>query len=366
MDLVELQNNANRALNYLLNTKGSIDTRRQRDVWELGVILCQNESQVATSIKEAKVIYSQVTLDAQTACSWMILEANTNFLAAVKKAKTTRACLVQEAEAACSRAICEAKGQKVSQAVIFHEEHGKYMQDLEEQAIREESRSHNDFLSACQVILYNSLPQLKGALATSYNILLGQTPPLPPLIPPQKTSPMEEQPTTAASPPPVPKQSPRPKRQHPLPDPMESMPMGRTTPKATLGGPSSPKRWETPPWFKTLKPSHGKAFSWDSDMVKEARREFFLKHTYNFTTDSIHNLSGTFRHLAASAYLLDTSIYEIQSSWTGPDELKQTNYALLSPPKGLKFLWAVPPQNLLRSWDWWVFMTQMPSATLVV
>ena len=34
-------------------------------------------------------------------------------------------------------------------------------------------------------------------------------------------------------------------------------------------------------------------------------------------------------HLAASADLLGTSIYEIQSSWTGPDKLKQANYALL-------------------------------------
>ena len=63
-------------------------------------------------------------------------------------------------------------------------------------------------------------------------------------------------------------------------------------------------------------------------MVKEARREFFLKYSYDFTTDGTHNLSGTFRHLAVSANLLDTSIYEIQSSWTGPEELKQANYTL--------------------------------------
>ena len=59
MDLAELQTNANSTLNDLLNTKGSIDARRWRAVWELGVILHQNESQVATSIKEAKVICSQ-------------------------------------------------------------------------------------------------------------------------------------------------------------------------------------------------------------------------------------------------------------------------------------------------------------------
>ena len=127
VDLVELWTNANRARDDLLNTKGSIDARRQRAVWELGIILCQKESQAAASIKEAKVICSHATLDAWTACSWLILEAKTNFLGVVKKAKTTRGHLVQEAKAACSNGICEAKAWKVSQAMIFHKEHGKYM-----------------------------------------------------------------------------------------------------------------------------------------------------------------------------------------------------------------------------------------------
>ena len=99
----------------------------------------------------------------------------------------------------------------------------------------EESRSHNDFLTACQVVLYSSPPPLKSALVASYHILLGQTPPSPPLVSPQRTSPVEEQSTTTVSPTLVLKQSPR-------PDPVESMPIGGATPKATLGGPPSPKR----------------------------------------------------------------------------------------------------------------------------
>ena len=80
-------------------------------------------------------------------------------------------------------------------------------------------------------------------------------------------------------------------------------------------------------------------------MVKEARTEFFSKHSFNFTSDGNCNLAGTFKCLATSAGLLGTSIYETQSPWTGPQELKQANYALLSLPKGLKFLWAVPPSE---------------------
>ena len=152
MDLAELWTNANKALDDLLNTKGSIDARRWRAVWELGIILCQNESQAATSTKEAKAICSQVTLDAQTACSQLILEAKTDYLVAVKKAKTTRGHLVQDAKAACSKAICKVEAQMVFQAALFHKEHGNYMQDLEGQAIEEESRSYNNFLSTCQVL----------------------------------------------------------------------------------------------------------------------------------------------------------------------------------------------------------------------
>ena len=241
MDVMELWANTNKALNDLLTTKASIDAQRWRAVWELGIELCQNGSQATASIKEAKAVCSQVTLDAQTTCSWLILEAKTAFLMAVKKAKTTRGHMVQEAEATCSKAISEVEAQWVSQAESFQREHGNVMQDLEEQAIREEGRSQADFLSTCQVFLYNSPPELKNTLATSYHILLGQTPLSTPLALLQRTSLVEEQPTSAAPPTSAPKQSPRPKRWHPSPDPVESIPMGRTTLKATLGGPPPPR-----------------------------------------------------------------------------------------------------------------------------
>ena len=175
-------------------------------------MLCQNESKEGMSVADAKAIYLQVTLDAQTVCSWSVLEAKTNFLVAVKEAKTNRGHLVQEAKAACSKAISEAGAQKISQAVMFHKEHGKYMQGLEEQAFGEESRSHHNFLSSCQAAMCHSPQPLRGALATLYHILLGQAPPSPPPILPQKTPPVEEQPPTAIPPTPTPKQSPRLKR----------------------------------------------------------------------------------------------------------------------------------------------------------
>ena len=338
VDPSELQANANRAIDNMLHLKRSIDIKRQRAIWELGIMLCQNESQEVTSIAAAKAICSQATLNTQTICSQSVLEAKTNFLAEVKEAMTNRGHSIQEAKAACSKAISKTGAWKTSQAMMLHEEYGKYMQGLEEQAFREDSRSHHDFLSSCQATLCHSPLPLRGALATLYHLLLGQASPSPPPILPPRTHPAEEQPPTADPPTPMPKQSPRPKRQHPLPEPMGSTPMGRAALKAMLGGPPSPKKQETPPWFKSLKPSHAEAFLGDSSMVVEARLHFFSKHSYNFTEDGNCDLSRIFKKLAVSAGLLGTTVYEIQSSWAGPEELKQANYTLQSLPKGLEFL----------------------------
>ena len=54
-DAAELWKNANKALEELLTTKASIDTHRQRAVWELGMELHWNESQVTESSKKPKL-----------------------------------------------------------------------------------------------------------------------------------------------------------------------------------------------------------------------------------------------------------------------------------------------------------------------
>ena len=75
--------------------------------------------------------------------------------------------------------------------------------------------------------------------------------------------------------------------------------------------------------------------------MKEARKEYFKRHSYNFTAEGTHDLLEVFRQMAKSAELLGSAIYEIQEVWMGLDELQQANYALRSLPKGLKFLHAV-------------------------
>ena len=66
VDLSELQANANRAINNMLHLKSSLDVKRQKATWELGVLLHQNESQEATSVTTAKAIYSRSVLEAKT------------------------------------------------------------------------------------------------------------------------------------------------------------------------------------------------------------------------------------------------------------------------------------------------------------
>ena len=147
---------------------------------------------------------------------------------------------------------------------------------------------------------------------------------------------------------------------------MDSMPLGRTTSKATVEGPLSSKWQEVLPWYKVLKQSCSEAFSCDTSLVKEARKENFKWHSYNFTMEGTCDLSEAFRHMAESAKLLGSSIYEIQEVWKGPDKLWQANYALRSLPKGFKFLHVVPHQSSQRLWDWWAYMTWMPFATSTV
>ena len=57
-DAAELWENANKALKELLATKASIDTHRQRAAWELGMELCQKESETTKSIKKARAVCS--------------------------------------------------------------------------------------------------------------------------------------------------------------------------------------------------------------------------------------------------------------------------------------------------------------------
>ena len=226
----------------MLHLKRSTDLKRQRVIWELGVLLSQSEVNEVTSVAKAKIIHSWEVLDAKVGCSRAVLEAKCNYRVAVKEAKTITDNLFQESEVAYSKAISKAVALRSSQSMALHREHMRLMQELEEQALGEESKSHHNFLSTCQVALYHTLQPLRENLATSYHVLLGQSPLSSPSVPSTKTLLVEEQPPAAAPPTPMSKQSPRLKRQLLSPEPHGSTSIAGTTPKAMQGGPSSPKK----------------------------------------------------------------------------------------------------------------------------
>ena len=170
--------------------------------------------------------------------------------------------------------------------------------------------------------------------------------PHPTHSPYHKEPPPTKQPSTpAATSSPVPEHSPRPKRQDPSPDPVDNMPLGGTTSKATLDGPPRSKQQEVSPWYKVLKQSRSEAFSQDTSLVREARKEYFTRHSPSFIMDGMHDLLEVFRCMAETTWLLGLAIYKIQEVWLGSDELQQANYTLRSLPKGLKFLQAVTPSE---------------------
>ena len=165
---------------------------------------------------------------------------------AIQEAKTIRGNLLQNSEIPYSKAISEAVALRSSQSVALHREHIRLIQELEEQALREESKSHHDFLSTCQAALHHTLQLLRENLATSYHILLGHSPLSPSSVPPARAPLVEEQPPMATSPTPVPRQSPWLKRQLSSPEPQGSMSIDETIPRAMQEGPPSPKRQEAP------------------------------------------------------------------------------------------------------------------------
>ena len=173
VDLTELQMDANLAVDHILSIKRSTDLKRQQIIWELGLQLCQSETDEAAANDRAKILHLQGILDTKVDCAKAVLEAKNSYRVAVQEAKTVWGNQFQEMEVVYSKALGENAVVRSSQSATIHWEHAKLMQELEEQALKEESRSQHDFLSACQASLLHALQSLKENLTTSYHVLLG-------------------------------------------------------------------------------------------------------------------------------------------------------------------------------------------------
>ena len=173
VDLMELQEDANLAANYMLSVKRSLDLKRQWAIWDFKASLCQQEAEEAAANERAKIIHSRKNLDAKVGCAKAVMAAKYNYRMAIQEARTIRCNQLQELETAYLEAIGENAAMGSTQSARLHREHVKHMHELEEQALREENKSHHYFLSACQAILCHAPQPLKENLSASYHVLLG-------------------------------------------------------------------------------------------------------------------------------------------------------------------------------------------------
>ena len=74
-DAGHLQEEANQVLGGLLATKSSIDVHWWKLVWELGMALCQNNSETTEFIQKAKTLCSTTIKEAKATCTSSVQEA---------------------------------------------------------------------------------------------------------------------------------------------------------------------------------------------------------------------------------------------------------------------------------------------------
>ena len=75
LDAAHLWEEANKALGDLLTIKSSIDAHQQKLISKFGMALCENNSKIMKSIKEAKAICAHSIQEAENCCSVAIREA---------------------------------------------------------------------------------------------------------------------------------------------------------------------------------------------------------------------------------------------------------------------------------------------------
>ena len=100
------------------------------------------------------------------------------------------------------------------------------------------------------------------------------------------------------------------------------------------------------PLNKSLKGGQQEAFAKDSDLVQQARQDYFRTNHPCFNHETSCDLSGLFQEMITFADLLGSEIYKIQEAWTGQKNLQYANDALKTSQKGLQFFHPVSPSEL--------------------
>ena len=128
--------------------------------------------------------------------------------------------------------------------------------------------------------------------------------------------------------------------------------------------PTHPKQKDEVPPKKSWKGGQQEAFAKDSDLMWQAREDYFRTNLPHFNHETSCDLSGLFQEMIAFADLLGSEIYEIQEAWIGQEDLWYANDVLKNSPKGLQFFCPVSPSESPKVIGLKVFITWMPFITL--
>ena len=142
VDLMGLQEDANLAANYMLSVKRSSDLKRQWAIWNFDASLCQKEAKEAEANEKAKIIHSRKNLNAKVECTKVVMEAKYNYRMAMQEARMIRSNQLLESETAYLEAHSENTAVRSTWSTKLCREHVEHMHELEEQALREENKSH--------------------------------------------------------------------------------------------------------------------------------------------------------------------------------------------------------------------------------
>ena len=132
IDLMELQADANLAVNHMLSIKRSSDLKRQWAIWDFEASLHQQEAKAAAANERAKIVHSREDLNAKVKCAKAVMKAKYDYGMAFQEARTIKCSKLQESEAAYSEALGENTATKSTQCATLQREHVKHMHELEQ------------------------------------------------------------------------------------------------------------------------------------------------------------------------------------------------------------------------------------------
>ena len=344
VNVAQLQEEANKALDQLLATRSSLDARQRRQVSDFAMALHQIESETTEAIKEVRALCAPTIWDVETCQMAKLSEAKVWHAACVKGIEDRCSLALAEVENHYSTTIREAQSSSTSRAQSTQQSHATDIQCLEMEAIEEEGKDHLSFLTTCSAALRASPPKGHCIMVTPYHLLLGNTPTLfsiPLGISPPEWESVPWTPSPTAPSPTKP--SPQSKQHHHSPDWARPPSPSEDSSKATPEKPPHFKQKEETPLHKALSRSHQETFSRDSRIVQKAREDYFQVNQLYLHNANSANLMGFFQNMIEPTSILGSKIFEIQEIWMGWHELEYTKYALKTLLKGLKFFHPVSP-----------------------